>query len=157
MHSPKDVLTVLPPDLVAKVKENEMSDPNRSRSYWTCGHCTSYLGNLKLREIVVSHLKSVYVSSFSLIYPSPVPIHQFLLFIFLFIRHGIDTPREPEDLFFFTRNQSLVTFEAGYTVDKRTSTSCVKTIRCLQCAKGKPSEQNRLFDIHGVKSHLSAK
>jgi hypothetical protein len=33
----------------------------------------------------------------------------------------------------------------------------VKTILCMQCANGKQSERNRLFDIGGVKSHLSVK
>ena len=74
-------------------------------------------------------------------------------------RHGIESPCEPEDLFFFTRNPSFVTFEAGYPVDSPPagSATIVKTIRCMECATGKLSEQQRLFDVGGVRSHLSAK
>ena len=153
MHSP-DAFVVLPSDVVAKVKESEMTNPHRQKSQWTCGHCTVHFGELELRKVVVAHLISVYVSSFTLTYPSPVPIHCFSLFIYLFIRHGINSPREPEDLFLFTRNSSLPTFEASYEVNSPAST---KTIRCLKCAKGKPAEKDRLFDINGVKNHLSAK
>ena len=94
----------------------------------------------------------MYVSSFTLI-----PIlssYSLILTIYLCIRHGIDSPREPEDLFLFARNPSLVTFEAVYPVD---SPASIKTIRCLQCSEGKLSERHRLFDINGVKDHISAK
>jgi hypothetical protein len=156
LHSPKDALTVLPPDVVAKIKESEMIDPYRPSKRWTCGHCTVHFGDLKSREIVVAHLKSVYVSSFYTYLFWSCPL--FSLFISLFISHRIDSSREPEDLFLFKRNPSLVTSKGRrYIVDAPASTTCVKTILCMQCANGKQSERNRLFDIGGVKSHLSVK
>ena len=78
----------------------------------------------------------------------------------LFIRHGINLPREPEDLFLFARNQYRDTFEASYPVDPPSSTTpnnILKNIRCLQCASGKLAEQRRLFDLGGVRNHLAAK
>jgi len=112
-----------------RVKASEMSNPNRSRSLWTCAHCALHLGNLEKREIVVEHVKSV---------------------------HGINLPCEPEDLFLFERCHSRDAFEASYVVEPP-HIVCVKTIHCLECAAGKPSEQKRLFDLSGVKSHLAAK
>ncbi|KIM37065.1 hypothetical protein M413DRAFT_448779 [Hebeloma cylindrosporum] len=127
-HSP-DVLVILPPDVVAAVKTREMSNPNRSKDQWTCAHCTVHLGALKLREFVVKHVKTA---------------------------HGIESPREPDDLFFFERIPPRLAFEAGYPVDPPGSSSW-KTIRCLECAGGKPSERERLFDLDGVKNHIGAK
>src|ERR1700704_3381552 len=103
-----------------------MTSPHRSRKQWTCGHCTVHFGDLKFREIVVEHLKFVYLFSFTLPYPSPVLIHQLSL-----IRHGIDLPREPEDLILFERNSFLLTFEAGDLVD---SPASVKKVRCFPFA-----------------------
>ena len=59
MHPPKEALAILPPEVVAKVEESEMADPNRLENYWTCGHCAVNFGDLKSREIVVAHLNSV--------------------------------------------------------------------------------------------------
>jgi hypothetical protein len=83
MSHSSDAFFVLPPDIIAKVKESEMANPNRSKSYWTCGHCTVNFGNLESREIVVAHLKSMYVSSFTFTYPSPLLVHCFSLFVYL--------------------------------------------------------------------------
>ena len=82
MHSPKDAIVILPPDIVAKVKESELTNPHRSGSHWTCGHCTVHLGDLKLREAVVTHLKSVYVTFFTLTHPSPFLILTIYFFYF---------------------------------------------------------------------------
>ena len=86
----------------------------------------------------------VRVCLFLHIYLSQFPPHSLFLTIYLF---GIDSPREPEDLFLFTRNPSFDTFEARYLVDAPTSVK----IRCLLCDNVKPSEQNRL-DINGMKT-----
>ena len=40
-----------------------MRHPDRSKPHWTCANCTVHFGDLKLREIVIEHLKSAYVSS----------------------------------------------------------------------------------------------
>ena len=74
-----------PADVVTQVKESEMTNPYRSKIYWMCqcGHCSIHSENLKSHEIVVTHLKSVYVSSFIFTYPSFLPIHCFSLFIYL--------------------------------------------------------------------------
>jgi hypothetical protein len=83
----------------------------------------------------------------------PVPAHS------LFIRHGINLPREPEDLFLFARHQIRDTFEASYPAEPPASAApnILKVIHCLKCASGKLAEQQRLFDLGGVKSHLLAK
>jgi hypothetical protein len=72
-HTPENDLVVLPPDDVAQVKASEMSDPNRSNPNWTCAHCGVHFDDLKLREIVVEHLKSAYV--LSQFYPLSLSIH----------------------------------------------------------------------------------
>jgi hypothetical protein len=59
----QDDIAVLPPDDVEQVTESEMNDPNRSNPNWTCAHCTVHFGDYQLREVVVEHLKSVYVSA----------------------------------------------------------------------------------------------
>jgi len=125
-----------------------MADPNLSKSQWTCGHCVVHLGDLKLRGIVIEHLKSAYVSSHLSQVPSQFTKSQ--------SRHGIDSPGEPEDLFLFSRSPSLDAFEVCYPVEAPASQK-TKTVRCLQCAKGKPSQQQGLFDVNGVKNHLGAK
>ncbi|KIM36512.1 hypothetical protein M413DRAFT_31565 [Hebeloma cylindrosporum] len=89
-HTRECVPVVLSPVNMAAVKESEMADPNRSKSRWTCGHCSVHLGDFKSRDLVVEHLKSV---------------------------HGIDSPREPEDLFFFDRDLARETFQASYLVE----------------------------------------
>jgi len=140
---------ILPPEVAAKVKESEMTDPNLSKSQWTCGHCAAHLGDLKLRGIVIEHLKSAYVSAHLSQAPSQCTKSR--------SRHGIGSPREPEDLFLFSRNPDLDVFEVGYPVEAPVSHASQKTVHCLQCAEGKPSERQRLFDVGGVKSHLGAK
>ena len=129
-----------------------MGNPNRLMSLWTCGHCTVHLGDLKLREIVVEHLKSVYVISFTLI---PVP-----RFIYLFIRHGIDSPREPEDLFFFSRTHPRDIFEASYPVKLSEEYRWFdpnSSVFCLECASSKSFESCRQLSLIDVKRHLLVK
>ncbi|KIM35772.1 hypothetical protein M413DRAFT_449599 [Hebeloma cylindrosporum] len=77
-------LVILTPGDAAKVKERELENVNR-KNKWTCAHCAIHFGDLKFREVVVEHLKSA---------------------------HGIDSPREPEDLFLFSRVR--FSFETTY-------------------------------------------
>ena len=105
----KDDIVVLPPDDVEQVKASEMSDPNRSNPNWTCAHCTVHFGDYKLREIVKEHLESVYVST-------QLPQSTLTNYLSTLSRHGIHSPREPEDLFIFGRNQHLQPFQADYWV-----------------------------------------
>ena len=101
---------MLPPDDVAQVKAGEMSDPNRSKPNWTCAHCIVHFDDFKLRENVVEHLKSAYVLSH--FYPGSLMIHPSPILF----RHGIHSPREPEDLFMFARKEYHEPFEARYWV-----------------------------------------
>ena len=148
-----DAFAILPPDVVlvaqVKVKESEMTNPYRSRSYssWMCGHCSAPSEKLESYEIVVAHLKSVYVSSFTFNYPSFLPIHCYSLFIyFIYQLRDWRASRAVRSIPLRTKPVSR------YLIDAPVWT--LKTIRCLQCANVKPSEQNRLFDINGVKIHL---
>ena len=84
------------------------------------------------------------------------PFNKFYYLFPSFIRHGIGSSREPEDLFLFTRNPSGNAFEASYIVDAP-APATNKTVLCMQCANGKPTERDRLFDVGGVMNHLSAK
>jgi hypothetical protein len=100
------------------VQTSELDDFNRLERRWTCAHCTVHCGDLKSREIVVEHLNFTYVpiSVLSLVttYLSYLP------------RHEINSPREPEDLFLFTRKHYNDGFEASYPVDTPSSIA-----RCL--------------------------
>lgn len=117
-HTPENSIALLPPSDVEQVKASEMKDPNRLKPNWTCAHCTVHFDNLKLSNIVVEHLKSAYVLSH--FYPRSLIIHPILS------RHGIHSPREPEDLFIFARKEYHQPFEARYWVEPSKK---VKTIR----------------------------
>ena len=128
LHSPGAfAILPAPADVVAQVKESEMTNPYRS-----CGHCSVHSEKLKSHEIVVAHLKSVYVSSFIFTYPSFLPIHCFSLFIYL----GL-TRLESRKIYSSSHETRL-------SIHSRLDTwlmppTSVK-IRCLLCANVKPSE-----------------
>ena len=85
---------------------------------WTCAHCTVHFNDFKLRDIVVEHLKSMYV---------PFQVHPFsLIYSSNLSRHGIPSPREPEDLFIFARKGYRQPFKTRYFVEHSKK---VKTIR----------------------------
>jgi len=80
-------------------------------------------GALRRLEIVVEQLKSTYVSI-----PVLSPVTTYLSYL---PRHEINSPREPEDFFLFTRKQSHDAFQASYPVDPP---SVVETVHCLKFA-----------------------
>jgi hypothetical protein len=81
-----------------------------------------------------------------------------------FFRHGISSPREPEDLFFLVRTHPREIFEASYPIEPprklskwRRQFDLNRTVFCLECASGKPWDRCRRFILDDVKRHLLAR
>lgn len=82
------------------------------------------------------------------------------------IRHGINNPSEPTDLFFFERYKKDWTTKPKYLIpepdaemlrkisnmNKAATKAATGKYRCLECPK-----ISRLFVFNGVRDHLRAK
>jgi hypothetical protein len=95
------------------VKASELNDRSIDHARTARVHC----GDLKSHEIVVEHL------NVSIPVLSPVTTYSSYL-----LRHEINSPREPEDLFLLTRKHYNDSFEASYPVEPPSS---MVTDRCL--------------------------